>query len=117
MSCPTLGSRAASNGGRAIGSHCRAITLLGGSGRAATTLGNGGRDSATAKETNQKLWKTIVDLVECDDMRDVFALALCASASIQSIERSSLSHERKHNSFLGRWFGTDHKKGKKNDQN
>ena len=65
--------------------------------------------------TSQKLWKTIVDLVECDDMRDVFAFALCASASIQSIERSSLSHERKHNSFLGRWFGTDHKKGKEDD--
>ena len=46
MSCPTLGSRAATilgNGGREIGSHCRAITLLGVSGRAATTLGNGGR--------------------------------------------------------------------------
>jgi hypothetical protein len=75
----------------------------------------GGKTLDSAKETSQKLWKTIVDLVECDDMRDVFALALCASASIQSIERSSLSHERKHNSFLGRWFGTDHKKGKEDD--
>jgi hypothetical protein len=51
-----------------------------------------------------KLWKTMVDLVKCDDMRDLFALTLSASASIQSIECSSLSHGRKHNSFLGWWF-------------
>jgi hypothetical protein len=69
----------------------------------------------SAMEASQKLWKTIVDLVKCDDMRDVFALALSASASIQSIERSSLSHGRKHNSFLGRWFGTDNKKGTEDD--
>ena len=62
-------------------------------------------------EASTKLWKTMVDLVKCDDMRDLFALTLSASASIQSIERSSLSHGRKHNSFLGRWFGTDHTKG------
>jgi hypothetical protein len=48
-------------------------------------------------------------------MRDVFELTLSASASIQSIERSSPSHEQKHNSFLGRWFGTDLKKGTEDD--
>ena len=54
--------------------------------------------------------KTSVDLVKCNEMRDVFELTLIASASTQSIEPSSPSHERKHNSFLGRWFGTDPKK-------
>jgi hypothetical protein len=43
----------------------------------------------SALEASQKLWKTIVDLVKCDDMRDVFELTLSASASIQLIERSS----------------------------
>jgi hypothetical protein len=71
----------------------------------------GEKKLASALEASTKLWETMVDLVKCDDMRDLFALTLSASASIQSIERSSLSHGRKHNSFLGRWFGTDHKKG------
>ena len=44
-------------------------------------------------------------------MKGVFELTLITSASIQSIERSSPSHRRKHNSFLGKWFGTDLKKG------
>ena len=48
-------------------------------------------------------------------MRDVFELTLSASASIQSNECSSPSHGRKHNSFLGRWFGTDPKKGTEDD--
>jgi len=59
----------------------------------------GEKTLGSAMEASQKLWKTIVDLVKCDDMRDDFALALSASASIQSIERSSISHGRKHNSF------------------
>ncbi len=69
----------------------------------------------SALKASQKLWKTIVDLVKCNDMRDVFELTLNASASIQSIECSSSSLGRKHNSFLGRWFGTDHKKGTEDD--
>jgi hypothetical protein len=40
-------------------------------------------------------------------MRDVFELTLSVTASILSIERSSPPHGRKHNSFLGRWFGKD----------
>jgi hypothetical protein len=44
------------------------------------TKGNKTLDSAL--EASQKLWETIVDLVKCDDMRDVFELTLSASASI-----------------------------------
>jgi hypothetical protein len=39
-------------------------------------------------------------------MRENFELTICASARIQSIERSSSFYGRKYNSFLGRWFGT-----------
>jgi hypothetical protein len=63
----------------------------------------------SALESGKELWKTFVDLVECNDMRDVFELNFSETSSIQSIERSSSSHERKHNSFLGRWFGKDPK--------
>ncbi len=59
-------------------------------------------------EGSKKLWKTVVDLVECNDMRDVFELTLSATASIQSI------YGRKHYSFLGRWFGKDPKIGEEN---
>jgi hypothetical protein len=75
----------------------------------------GNKTLHSALEASQKLWKTIVDLVKFDDMKDVFELTLSASASIQSIEHSSPSHWRKHNSFLGRWFGTDPKKGIEDD--
>jgi hypothetical protein len=64
-----------------------------------------------AKNANARYLRSFppksVDLVKCNEMRDVFELTLIASASTHSIEPSSPSHERKHNSFLGRWFGTD----------
>ncbi len=50
----------------------------------------------SALEASQKLWKSIVDLVKCNDVRDVFELTLNASASIQSIERSSPSSEEQN---------------------
>ncbi len=59
-----------------------------------------------ALDISKKLWQTDADLVECKDMCKIFELTLCASARIQSIERSSSSYGRKYNSFLGRWFGT-----------
>ncbi len=61
----------------------------------------------SALDTSKTLWQAVADLVECKDMRENFELTLCASARIQSIERSSSSYGRKYNSFLGsRWFGT-----------
>ncbi len=75
----------------------------------------GNKTLNSALKASQKLRKSIVDLVKCNDVRDVFELTLNASASIQSIERSSPSHGRKHNSFLGWWFGTDPKKGTEDD--
>jgi hypothetical protein len=60
----------------------------------------------SALDTSKKLWQVVADLVECKDIREIFKLTLCASARIQSIERSSSSYGRKYNSFLGRWFGT-----------
>jgi len=63
------------------------------------SLPSGEKRLDSAFEVSTKLWKTMVDLVKCDDMRNVFVLTLSVSASIQSIERSSLSHGRKHNSF------------------
>jgi hypothetical protein len=58
--------------------------------------------------------ETVVDLIERNAMRDVFELTLNATASIQSNECSSSSHGRKHNSFLGRWFGKDPEIGEEN---
>ncbi len=60
----------------------------------------------SALDTSKKLWQAVADLVECKGMRENFELTLCASARIQSIERSSSSYGRKYNSLLGRWFGT-----------
>ncbi len=60
----------------------------------------------SALDTSKKLWQAVADLVECKDMHEIFELTLCASARIQSIERSSSSYGRKCNSFFGRWFGT-----------
>ncbi len=62
-------------------------------------------------EGSKTLWITVVDLVECNDMRYVFELTLSATACIQSIEHNSSSHGRKHIFFLGRWFGKDPKIG------
>ncbi len=68
----------------------------------------------SALEGRKKVWKTVIDLIECNAMRDVFELTLNATASIQSNERSSSSYGRKHNSFLGRWFGKNPEMGDEN---
>jgi hypothetical protein len=57
-------------------------------------------------DASKKLWQAVANLVECKEMCEAFELTLCASARIQSIERSSSSYGRKYNSFLGKWFGT-----------
>ena len=48
----------------------------------------GGKRLDSALEGSKKLWKTVVDLVKCTDMRDVFELTLSATDIIQSIELS-----------------------------
>jgi hypothetical protein len=39
----------------------------------------------SALDTSKKLWQAVADLVECNDIHEIFDLTLCASARIHKL--------------------------------